>query len=126
MIVEVNGLARRPQVLHVRHPDHPPLHLGLLDVATQLDRPVRDVQVAERPTHLLGGDTEQHLGLAVGQRHQAVRRDHDLGDRAGQVGLAAQAVQADQLAARGRLGQLGEERAVARQHPGASYGRPGA
>jgi len=58
----------------------PPLDLRLLDVAAKLDRPVRQIEIAERAPEVLRRDAEHRLGLPVGQRHQAVGRNDHLRD----------------------------------------------
>ena len=103
-----------PVQRHVGDPHRAALDLGLLDVATQLERTVGDLEVAERAADVARGHAEQVLGLPVDHRDQSVRADHDLRERCGEQRLGAEGVQTGGLGpGRGRR-QLAEQRPVLR------------
>jgi hypothetical protein len=78
-----------PHVPDIGNPHVPALGLCLLDVVTQLHRPVGQVEITERTSDVARRHPEQVLGLVVHQRDPAVRGEDDLSDRRRHQGLVA-------------------------------------
>ena len=57
------------------------LRLHGLDLRPQLDRPVRELEILERPPDVRGCEVEQLAGLRVREREHARAVDHDLRNR---------------------------------------------
>ena len=74
------------------------LHLGLLQIGAQFDRPVGHLQIAQQPADVAGREAEHGFGLLVDHRDGVVAGHHDLGDRAGAESQVAHGGQAGQIA----------------------------
>ena len=97
MDLEPHGLGTRPLPFDVGDAGRPALHFGLLEVGAQLDRSVRDFEIAQQSADVAGGEPEQGFGLFVDHRHRVVARHDDLGHRVGAK---------SQIPDRGQAGQV--------------------